>query len=146
MGKYARLFKEAATSVDFWTQVAIRDFVRELLARMDSLGMKRAGLASSIDTSPAYISKIMRGDANFTLESMTKLALAVGGRIRVQIVEHADSSYVVSKVIQRAGTFQPVIIRSESVLMALRDVEDAANEMRYVSVLKPNTTITSKAA
>jgi transcriptional regulator with XRE-family HTH domain len=55
--------------------------------RMDDKGITQAALAEKIGTSPAYISKVMRGDANFTLATMTKLAMAVDGKIKLCIAD-----------------------------------------------------------
>jgi hypothetical protein len=86
MLKYGRLLKQAVQSVDYWSHIAMRAFVRDLGQRMDELGMKRADLARKIDASTAYVTKVMRGDVNFTLETMTKLAMAVDGKLDVRIV------------------------------------------------------------
>jgi antitoxin component HigA of HigAB toxin-antitoxin module len=91
---YAKLIKRAMGSVDYWTQLSIREFVRELTGRMDSEGLNRSDLAKKIGSSPSYITKILRGDANFTLESMNKLAMAVGGRVKVSITLQAKQSVV----------------------------------------------------
>jgi hypothetical protein len=87
MLKYQQLLK-AAKSVDYWSHLAMRAFVRDLAQRMDDFGIKRADLARKIDASTAYVTKVMRGDANFTLETMTKLAMAVNGKLEVRIVGH----------------------------------------------------------
>jgi hypothetical protein len=87
MGKYSALLRRATNSVDYWTQVSIRAFVRDLIDRMDAKDISQAVLAERIGTSPAYVSKVMRGNANFTLETMTKLAMAVDGKIKVCIVD-----------------------------------------------------------
>lgn len=86
MLKYRQLLKQAVQSVDYWSHIAMRAFVRDLGQRMDELGMKRADLARKIDASTAYVTKVMRGDVNFTLETMTKLAMAVDGKLDVRIV------------------------------------------------------------
>lgn len=86
MLKYQQVLKQAAKSVDYWSHLAMRAFVRDLGQRMDEFGMKRADLARKIDASTAYVTKVMRGDANFTLETMTKLAMAVNGKLEVRIV------------------------------------------------------------
>jgi transcriptional regulator with XRE-family HTH domain len=85
--KYATFYKAAIESTEYWTQVAILDFVRDLRARMDQQQprLTRAALAAKLNTSPAYVTKVLRGEANFTLETMTKLALAVDGKIRIHI-------------------------------------------------------------
>ena len=87
MSKLGRAFyKSASKSVDYWAQAAMRFFVRDLGQRMHDQEISRADLARKIDSSTAYVTKVMRGDVNFTLETMTKLALAVNGKLSVRIV------------------------------------------------------------
>ena len=62
-----------------------RDLVAALLARMDERGLSRSELARRLGCAPAYVTRILRGDANFTLASLVKLAAAVGGELRVEI-------------------------------------------------------------
>jgi len=88
--KYAKFAREAEASIEYWTQIAVRDFTRDLGARMDAQTMNRAELAEKLGTSPAYVTKVLRGDANFTLETMTKLSKAVGGKLRVHIADKAS--------------------------------------------------------
>lgn len=52
-------------------------FTEALIARMKSCGITRTALAGKIGTSPAYITKILRGDTNFTLDSMARIAQAL---------------------------------------------------------------------
>jgi hypothetical protein len=91
MNKYARLFERAVQSVDYWTQISIRDFIGDVVSRMEQRGLKRADIASAIGASPSYVTKALRGDANFSLETMNKFALAVGGRVKVGIVDQTKS-------------------------------------------------------
>jgi hypothetical protein len=65
----------------------MRDFTEDLLLRMGVLKMTNAALAESTGVSPAYITKVLRGSENFTLETMTKLAIAVGGKVRIHIAD-----------------------------------------------------------
>jgi hypothetical protein len=39
-----------------------------------------------MDVSPAYITKIFRGDVNFTIETMVKLARRVGARLHLHLI------------------------------------------------------------
>lgn len=50
---------------------------------MKELGISRSELAEKIGSSPAYISKVLRGDKNLTIESMAKLAWHVGARLHI---------------------------------------------------------------
>jgi transcriptional regulator with XRE-family HTH domain len=87
MKKYAELLKRARQSYSAIKQRAMRAFVSDAVTRMDALQMSRADLAAKIGASPAYVSKILRGDVNFTIESMAKIAHAVGGRLSVNIID-----------------------------------------------------------
>ena len=97
MGKYKRLVNRMAGSVDYWAQAAMRRFVLDIDRRMKERNISRSELAETLKTSAAYITKVMRGDVNFTLETMTKLALAVGGKLQVRVID-ADSVSQTSRV------------------------------------------------
>jgi transcriptional regulator with XRE-family HTH domain len=91
MSKYGRLVRRAVESVDYWTQAAMRRFVLDINSRMSAQYISRVELAKKLGTSPAYITKALRGDVNFTLETMTKLALAVGGKLHIEVVNREMS-------------------------------------------------------
>jgi transcriptional regulator with XRE-family HTH domain len=52
---------------------------------MKARGLTRSTLAGMIGTSPAYITKILRGDTNFTLDTMVKIAHALDCEVSVQL-------------------------------------------------------------
>jgi len=56
--------------------VAIR-FTEELVALMAKKAVTRSALAEKIEVSPAYITKILKGDTNFTLDTMVKISAAL---------------------------------------------------------------------
>jgi len=58
-------------------------FTEELVARMKASGLTRSALAEKIGSSPAYITKILRGDTNFTLDSMVRIADALGCELSI---------------------------------------------------------------
>ena len=145
MGKYAELIRRSAKSVDYWTQVAIRSFVSELTERMVARDMNKAALAAKIGASPAYVSKVMRGDANFTLETMTKLAMAVGGKVQARIVDgdsriHFASVPVVSTWQVYASSARRAIKSATNMVGAGTGVT-AANDWHYTSVQQRLDTI-----
>lgn len=49
----------------------------------------RKEIAEKVGTSPAWITKVLRGDANLTIESMAKLADAVGKILSVELKNKA---------------------------------------------------------
>jgi len=47
--------------------------------------VSRKSIAESLQTSPAWVTKVLRGDVNLTIESMAKLAQAVGCNLSIKI-------------------------------------------------------------
>ncbi len=58
-------------------------FTEDLIARMKASGLTRSSLAEKIRSSPAYVTKILRGDTNFTLDSMVKIATALNCELTI---------------------------------------------------------------
>ncbi len=83
--RYRKMFEEARQSVEYWAEGSILEFTEALWARMEEEKVSRAELARRLGTSKAYVTKVLGGNANFTLYSLAKLALAVGGKVRVSI-------------------------------------------------------------
>lgn len=92
LSKALSAFGREAKSDDFyWVEVAKLDFSQELERQRRLQGLSYSALAKKLGTSAAYISKVFRGDANLTIESMVKLARASGGKLSIQVAdEQAD--------------------------------------------------------
>ena len=87
----AELLREDQKTDEYWVEMAKLDFVVKLNGALRQNGMSRSDFARIIGRSPAYITKIMQGDANLTIESMVKLARAVGLHFQLELVEPPDS-------------------------------------------------------
>lgn len=85
--KYREFIWQAVKQVAYWRRIAVRDFTEELITRLRARNFSQARLAKLLDVKPAYVSRILRGSDNFTLETMVKLAMAVGGKVRVHIAD-----------------------------------------------------------
>lgn len=80
--------KEAEADPDYWTERAILSVTEAIFVAMEERGMQRSELARRLGTSPAYVTKILRGKANFTLESLARIALALGGEFQFHFSPH----------------------------------------------------------
>jgi len=80
---------------DYWFETAKRDFSAELNRLFKDSGMTRVDLANKIDSSPAYITKVFRGNINFTLRSMIKLVGALGGELHIKITPKKSKTHFV---------------------------------------------------
>ena len=74
--------QEAEADPVYWTERAILSVTEEIFVAMEKRGMQRSELARRLGTSPAYVTKILRGKANFTLESLARIAFALGGEFQ----------------------------------------------------------------
>ncbi len=83
--RYDRMFKEARQTVDYWVNGPIVEFTEDVCMLMEKQGVSRAELARRLGTSRAYITKLLGGNANFTLETMTKVAMALGAAVHVHL-------------------------------------------------------------
>lgn len=86
-----RLYREAERHEDYWAAHAALDFTEQVCREMERLGVTRAELARRMETSPAYVSKILRGESNFTMASMVKLTRALGVPLRIELGEETTS-------------------------------------------------------
>ena len=75
----AKIYQQEAAKLEFAVQ---------LHARMLDAEMSRADLAAAIEHSPAYITKVLRGDNNPTIETMVELVHALGGRLHFKMADH----------------------------------------------------------
>jgi transcriptional regulator with XRE-family HTH domain len=85
--KYQQMFDEALASPEAWIDGPIVEFTEDLCRLMKEKGLSRADLAKKIGTSRAYVTKLLGGNANFTLATMVKLAFALDGAVHVHIAD-----------------------------------------------------------
>lgn len=65
---------------EFWSGMAKLEFVVALNKVMNEKGISRSDLARLSKKTPAYITKVMSGDANLTIESMVMFSRCAGMR------------------------------------------------------------------
>jgi hypothetical protein len=80
------LFDSVRNTLPYKVERLILEFTEQLSERIKVLGLSRTGFASKLETSPAYVTKLLAGSTNFTLESMVKAADALDSDIRVDLV------------------------------------------------------------
>lgn len=90
-GSFKKLLAKAKERDEYWVAKAISDFTDDLQRLMEQRDVNKAELARRIESSPAYITKVMRGDTNFTVESMVRLARALDGQLCIHVGRNEDS-------------------------------------------------------
>lgn len=65
-------------------------FLVQVNARMLAQGVSNTELARRMGTSPAYVTRLFRGSANLSVQTMTKLAHAVNSTLSLALVANDE--------------------------------------------------------
>jgi len=82
---FSDLWNEIENDEKYLIEKNILDFTLQLQQLMEKRGVSKKELSERYGSSQAYITKVMRGNANFTLETMTKLVNAVEGKLTIHV-------------------------------------------------------------
>jgi transcriptional regulator with XRE-family HTH domain len=63
------------------------DFALGLVRLLEKNQIAYGDYAKSVGVSPAYISKVLRGDTNVTIETMVKLATGAKGDVHIRVTD-----------------------------------------------------------
>jgi transcriptional regulator with XRE-family HTH domain len=75
----------AQRSVERALRTTVLSFVNAVGNQMDRLNISKSDLANRAGVSRAHITQLMRGEANLTVETMTKLANALNCDLHIQL-------------------------------------------------------------
>jgi transcriptional regulator with XRE-family HTH domain len=74
---FAGFFTQAEESPRYWAELAKLEFTEKVIARMKELGLSRSALAVKLDVQPGLVTRLLSGQNNFELATMTKIARAL---------------------------------------------------------------------
>jgi len=77
--------KAARETHEYRAEGASIEFTNAMVTRMREARVSRSDLARNIGATPAYVSKLLRGATNFTLDTMVKIAHAVDCEFRCHL-------------------------------------------------------------
>jgi plasmid maintenance system antidote protein VapI len=80
-----QLFEKARNSLQYQVQGAIMDFTEGVAKVMKASHTSKTELARRLDCSQAFVTKILRGQNNFTLETMVKIARALDAEVKLEV-------------------------------------------------------------
>lgn len=82
---FAQIFAEAKKNLTYHVEVTILEFTEEVCRTMEAQSVTKAELAKRLNCQPAFVTKLLSGQNNFTLETMVKVALALESEIKVHL-------------------------------------------------------------
>ncbi len=87
--RFANLFKQLEQSDTYHIDGAKVEIAEQIYLAMEQQGVSNAELARRLGKSRAYITKVLQGNVNFTIESLVKIARALGHKFDFQFApEH----------------------------------------------------------
>lgn len=107
MKKAIDWYQSLDADIDYLVEEAKIDFAISLDRIMKRQNLSQAQLAKMLNKSPAYISKALSGDENFTVETMVRLAVAVNGRYCHHIVPRDSEVHWFEVANQITGSHEP---------------------------------------
>lgn len=83
--------KEFKDDIEFRLEGVILELTEKICKRMEEKNINRSELASLLQVSPAFVTKILNGTSNFTLKTMMLLADALECQLSIDLKpkEHA---------------------------------------------------------
>lgn len=104
-----RIFREASESLEFEVETAKLLFTEELLGIMEQKGINRTQLAEELGVKPPRVTALLRGDNNFTLETMIHICRSLGVKYRHHIQAPGCTTYWLDSSHGKFVSQQPVM-------------------------------------
>jgi ribosome-binding protein aMBF1 (putative translation factor) len=81
-----RGFEELRRRAEYLAQEAQLDYIAACHKQKERLKLSDADLARKMEVSRSYVSRIMHATPNLSVVSLAKIAQALGGKIRIELV------------------------------------------------------------
>lgn len=114
-----KAFKKARETHTYRVEAASLEFTEALLNRMKDRDVNRAELARRLETSAAYVSKVLNNTGNMTIDSLVKIADAVGCDLRTHLVPRECDGMWISVQKKRPSKPDPETLAADSNEFAL---------------------------
>ena len=99
--KQLEWYESLLNEEDFYIEDAKNKFALDVEKKMSRARVKRVELAEKLGNTPAYITKVLRGDANVTIATMVKVSRALGCDLHFHMVPHRDNVDWIPKITAR---------------------------------------------
>ncbi|GEM_PF-1038994 len=84
--RYKELTDRLEKNPEYWVESMRLDFVEAVERMMEEHGVSRAELARRLDSSPAYVTQMLKALFNPTLLTLAKVAMALDARVELALV------------------------------------------------------------
>jgi transcriptional regulator with XRE-family HTH domain len=87
-----------ATSPDLMLEELVLDVTGEICDTMDQQGVTKSELARRIGVKPPHVTRILQGEDNFTLKTLTRIAHALNRAVRLTLAPADSTTHFVHSV------------------------------------------------
>lgn len=99
--KLSEFIEKAKLGDTYWVEKAKLDFALQLDKFIKFSNLSNKEFALKLGTSPAYISKIFRGESNLTIESMVKVARASNAELQINLIPNNNAKSIwINKIVE----------------------------------------------
>ncbi len=88
---FNQMFVDLKQSGELDVEAAKINIAEEIFRAMERQKITKAMLAGRLGTSRAYVTKVLQGTANFTIESLVKIGNALGCSLEFQMIQIAQT-------------------------------------------------------
>lgn len=99
-GSFKKLFAKVERTLSYKKEKAKIDITIEIQALMKKKQVTRADLARELDKSNSYITQILRGERNFTIDTMVELAEALDSNLAIHFSPKGENTVDWWRIIQ----------------------------------------------
>ncbi|MFT4431963.1 helix-turn-helix domain-containing protein [Caballeronia sp. 15715] len=129
--RYKEAFQQAQKSATYWTERTLLELTGQISDAMKGLGLSQKALSEKIDKKPAFLSRVLSGRHNVTLETVALVAHAMDMHLEVRLVANAQ--------LDRKGSFS--VTTDQNTFIPRNGV--VVKNLRLVHVKEANDSITS---
>jgi transcriptional regulator with XRE-family HTH domain len=90
--KLREMHADLARSESFRIELVKHEISEMIYRAIDNEGVSKAELAARLGTSRSYVTKMLQGTANFTLDSLYRIAEALNCEFRLDLIPKRDTS------------------------------------------------------
>jgi transcriptional regulator with XRE-family HTH domain len=112
--------KKARKSAEYYEEDMLLDVSSRIIDVMENRNMTRSLLANKLDVSPAYITKILRGNTNMSIETLAKIALALELKWECVLIPQ-NSKIGIYSLFHESGTTQICKTETTTIEMEFND-------------------------
>jgi transcriptional regulator with XRE-family HTH domain len=133
--RFADLFRSLEHSETYHIEAAKVEISEQIYVAMEQQGISKAELARRLGKSRAYVTKMLHGNANFTIDSLVRIARALGRKFDFQLVAErtAESSRTRAETWQkslRAPACRHMAMQHKHEYEPIRPVNPSPNGVR----------------